>query len=187
MEAEVLTRQAGFFISALTTLSLAILSIEFILDYKLSFFPFSFIIVLYLAGLYLRNQFWRKAWKKDRKTLFRYSYVIIWILGIALLLIFLYFGSNQIVIYPLSHYALNFYLLLIALLWTVYSALELYMLDNISSLVKYRNANYLSIAAILLIDLSFLLMNHFVYILPISLLLLSISTLISGIRLKTIY
>ncbi len=187
MEAEVLTRQAGFFLSSLTTISLAVLSIEFILDYKLSFFPFSFIIVLYLAGLYLRNRFWRKAWKKDRKTLFRYSYVIIWIIGIALLLIFLYFGNNQIVIYPLSHYALNFYLLLIALLWTVYSALELYMVDSISSLAKYKNANYLAIAAILLVDISFFVMNRFVYILPISLILLSVSTLVSGIRVEKIY
>ena len=104
MEAEVLTRQAGFFLSSLTTISLAVLSIEFILDYKLSFFPFSFIIVLYLAGLYLRNRFWRKAWKNDRKILFRYAYIIIWILGIVLLLIFFYFGNSQIIIYTLSHY-----------------------------------------------------------------------------------
>ena len=187
MEAEVLTRQAGFFISSLTAISLAILSIEFILDYKLSFFPFSFIIVLYLAGLYLRNRFWRKAWKKDRKALFRYSYAIVWILGLALLFTFLYFGNSQIVVYPLGHYALNFYLLVIAFIWTVYSALELYMVYGISSLAKYKNANYLSISAIVLVDLSFLLMNHFVYILPISLLLLSISTLVSSIRLKTIY
>ncbi|MCL4362582.1 MAG: hypothetical protein OH338_00345 [Candidatus Parvarchaeota archaeon] len=187
MEAEVLTRQAGFFLSSLTTISLAVLSIEFILDYKLSFFPFSFIIVLYLAGLYLRNRFWRKAWKKDRKTLFRYSYVIIWIIGIALLLIFLYFGNSQITVFPLGHYALNPYLLLIALLWTVYSVFEIYMVNSISSLAKYKNANYLAIAAIVLVDLSFLLMNHFVYILPISLFLLSLSTFVSSIRVAKIY
>ena len=60
-------------------------------------------------------------------------------------------------------------------------------MKNPACLVKYRNANYLSIAAILLIDLSFLLMNHFVYILPISLLLLSVSTFVSGIRVAKIY
>lgn len=187
MEAEVITRQAGFFISALTTLSLAVLAIEFILNYRLSFFPFSFIIVLYLAGLYLRNRFWRKAWKNDRKILFRYSYIIIWILGIALLLTFLYFGDSQITVFPLSHYAVNLYLLLIALLWTVYSVFELYMVNSISSLAKYKNANYLAIAAIVLVDLSFFLMNHFVYILPISLLLLSMSTFISGVRVEKVY
>ena len=187
MEAEVLTRQAGFFISALTTISLALLSIEFISDYKLSFFPFSFIIVLYLAGLYIRNNFWRKAWKNDKKTLFRYSNIIIWVLGIALIAVFIYFGNSQIIVYPLSHYAFNVYLLLIAFIWTGYSALELYMVNGISSLTKYKNANYLAIAAIILVDLSFLVMNRFVYLLPISLVLLSASTIVSGIRVEKIY
>ena len=187
METEVLTRQSGFFISAITTVSLAALSIEFISNYKLSFFPFSFIIVLYLAGLYLRNSFWRKAWKKDRNMLFRYSAVIIWILGIALLSVFIYFGSIQEIVYKLGSYAFNPYLLVMAAIWTAYSALELYMINGISSLSKYKNANYLAMAAIVLVDLSFLTINHFVYILPISLLLLSVSTLVSSIRLKTIY
>ncbi|MGC8533689.1 MAG: hypothetical protein ACP5MV_03640 [Candidatus Parvarchaeum sp.] len=187
MEAEVLTRQAGFFISALTTISLAVLSIDFISDYRLSFFPFSFIIVLYLAGLYLRNGFWRRAWKNDSKKLFRYSHIIIWIFGIALLFVLLYFGNSQIVIYPLSYYALNFYLVLAALIWTVYSALELYMIHNISSLTNYKNADYLALAAIITVDISFLIMNRFVYILPISFLLLSVSTFVSGIRVESIY
>ena len=187
MEAEDLIRQSGFFISALTTICLAFLSIEFISNYELSFFPFSFIIILYITGLYLRNRFWRKAWKGDRKTLFRYSNIIIWILGIALIAVFLYFGNSQIAVYPLSHYAFNPYLLLIALIWTGYSAFEIYMVNEISALTEYKNANYLAIASIILVDLSFLVMNHFVYILPISLLLLSISTIISGIRLKEIY
>ena len=187
MEAEVLARQSGFFISALTTLSLAVISMEFISDYRLSFFPFSFIIVLYLAGLYLRNRFWGRAWKKDRKVLFRYSNIIIWILGMALIAVFVYFGNGQNIVYPLSHYALDPYFLLIALIWTVYSILELYMVNSISSLTKYKNANYLTIAAILLINLSFLVMGHFVYLLPISFVLLSISTVISGIRLKEVY
>jgi len=187
MEAEVLIRQSGFFISAVTTVSLALLSIEFISNYRLSFFPFSFIIILYIAGLYLRNRFWRKAWKGDRKLLFRYSSIIIWILGVALIAIFTYFGNSQIVIYPLNHYAFNPYLILIALIWTAYSALELYMVNDISSLEKYKNANYLTMAAIALVDISFLLINRFIYILPISLLLLSFSSLVSGIRLKEIY
>ena len=187
MEAEVLIRQSGFFISALTTLSLAIFSIEFILNYELSFFIFSFIIILYLASLYLRNRFWRKVWKRDRKALFRYSNIIIWILGIALLAVFIYFGNSQNIVYHLSHYALNSYLIIMAAIWTVYSALELYMVNQISSFTRYKNANYLTITAIVLVDLSFLLMNHFVYILPIALLLLSVSTVFSGIRLKEIY
>jgi hypothetical protein len=187
MEAEVLFRQSGFFISAITTISLAILSIEFISDYRLSFFPFSFIIVLYLTGLFLRNRSWRKTWKNDRKMLFRYSYIIIWILGIAFLSIFLYFGNSQIVIYPLSHYALNFYLILIALIWTVYSAFELYMIDSISSLTKYKKANYLTVAAIILVDVSFFVIRYFVYMLPASLIILSLSTVISGLRLSKIY
>jgi hypothetical protein len=74
-----------------------------------------------------------------------------------------------------------------AAIWTVYSALELYMVNQISSVTRYKNANYLTITAIVLVDLSFLLMNHFVYILPIALLLLSVSTVFSGIRLKEIY
>jgi len=187
MEAEVLIRQSGFFISAITTISLALLSIEFISDYRLSFFPFSFIIILYLAGLYLRNRFWRKAWKGDRKTLFRYSYIIIWIFGIALIALFLYFGNSQTVVYPLSHYAFNLYLLLIALIWTVYSAFEIYMINQISALTRYKNANYIAVTSIILVDLSFLIMNRFVYILPVSLLLLSVSNVIAGIRLKEVY
>ena len=187
MEAEVLIRQSGFFISAVTTISLALLSIEFISNYRLSFFPFSFIIILYIAGLYLRNRSWRKAWKGDRKLLFRYSNVIIWILGIALVAIFIYFGNSQIVIYPLSHYAFNPYLILIALIWTAYSALEIYMVNEISALARYKNANYLAAAAIVLIDLSVLVMNRFVYLLPISLVLLSASTIVSGIRVEKIY
>ncbi len=187
MEAEVLIRQSGFFISAITTISLALLSIEFISDYRLSFFPFSFIIILYLAGLYLRNRFWRKAWKGDRKTLFRYSYIIIWIFGIALIALFLYFGNSQTVVYPLSHYAFNLYLLLIALIWTVYSFFEIYMINQISALARYKNANYIAVTSIILVDLSFLIMNRFVYILPVSLLLLSVSNVIAGIRLKEVY
>ena len=187
MEAEVLARQSGFFVSAVTTLSLAVLSIEFILNYKLSLFPFSFIIVLFLVSMFLRNVFWKKAWKKDKKALFKYSNVIIWALGIALLLVFIYFGSMQTVTYKLEGYALNPYLLVIAAIWTIYSALELYMVDSISSMTKYGKANYLAIAAIVLVDLSFLVMNRFVYILPISLILLSVSTLVSGIRLEEIY
>ena len=187
MEAEVLIRQSGFFISALTTISLALLSIEFISNYKLSFFPFSFIIILYIAALYLRNRFWRKAWKGDSKTVFRYSNIIVWSLGIAAIALFVYFGNSQIIVYPLSHYAFNVYLLLIAFIWTVYSAFEIYMVNEISSLTKYKNANYLAVSAIFLVDISFIVMNHFVYILPISLLLLSVSSLVSGVRLKEIY
>ena len=187
MEAKVLIRQSGFFISAITTIALALLSIEFIFNYKLSFFPFSFIMILYLAGLYLRNRFWRKAWKGDSKILFRYSNMIIWVLGIALIAIFLYFGNGQTVIYPLSHYAFNPYLIIIALIWTVYSVFEIYMINQISALTKYRNANYLTLISIVLVDLSFMVTNYFVYILPISLFLLSVSTVISAIRLREIY
>ena len=61
------------------------------------------------------------------------------------------------------------------------------MVNQISSFTRYKNANYLTITAIVLVDLSFLLMNHFVYMLPIALLLLSVSTVFSGIRLKEIY
>lgn len=61
------------------------------------------------------------------------------------------------------------------------------MINQISALTKYRNANYLTLISIVLVDLSFMVTNYFVYILPISLFLLSVSTVISAIRLREIY
>lgn len=187
MEAKILIRQSGFFISAVATLSMAALSAEFIADYKLSFFPFSFILIFYAAGIFLRGTFWKKAWKREKNAMLRQSYAVISLFGTAAAALFLYFGSGQITVFPLAHYAADPYLLAVASLWSVYSLYELYMVNRISALDGYKNANYLSAAAIILVDFSLVMTGVFAYLLPASLVLLSASTAVSGIRLGRVY
>ena len=180
MEANRLISASGFFISAITTLSLAVLAVEYIRSDLISFFPFSFILVLYLFGLYLRSREFRRIGRYGQFFLTKISFLTTSSLGITAAMIFLYFGAVQTVTYPLDHYSFNVFFIAIAAVWAVYSLIELYVIDKVSA--ENRNMSYFTVACIITAVSSVFLLGYFDLLLPIALVLLSISTFLSGMR-----
>lgn len=181
MENNRLVNSTGFFVSSATTLAISAMLIEYILFPLMSFFEFSFIAVLFIASLYLRSRLLHLVGKNSSDLLSRIAYITTSALGIVMLLVFVYFGlQEQNVTFSLSHYSFNPYLMTIAAIWAVYSFIEIFVVNGMSK--KYSNFRYLTYFSIILVALSVSLIGYVQLLLPIALILLSISTFISGLR-----
>ncbi|EFD93131.1 MAG: hypothetical protein BJBARM5_0142 [Candidatus Parvarchaeum acidophilus ARMAN-5] len=181
METERLTNASGFFISSITTLSLAVMLLSYIRSQLISLFEFSFIIIIFLASLYLRYREFHKVWNIESKSFARITSVTTLILGVLLLAVFLYFGvKTQDVTFPLSHYSLNPYFIVMGVIWLVYSIIEISTVNKLSD--KYSNFRYLAYFSSVLTLVALITVGYVELLLPIALLLVTVSTFISGIR-----
>ncbi len=181
METERLTNASGFFISSITTLSLAVMLLSYIRSQLISLFEFSFIIIIFLASLYLRYREFHKVWNIESKSFARITSVTTLILGVLLLAVFLYFGvKTQDVTFPLSHYSLNPYFIVMGVIWLVYSIIEISAVNKLSD--KYSNFRYLAYFSSVLTLVALITVGYVELLLPIALLLVTVSTFISGIR-----
>ncbi|EFD92221.1 MAG: hypothetical protein BJBARM5_1085 [Candidatus Parvarchaeum acidophilus ARMAN-5] len=181
METERLTNASGFFISSITTLSLAVMLLSYIRSQLISLFEFSFIIIIFLASLYLRYREFHKVWNIESKSFARITSVTTLILGVLLLAVFLYFGvKTQDVTFPLSHYSLNPYFIAMGVIWLVYSIIEISAVNKLSD--KYSNFRYLAYFSSVLTLVALITVGYVELLLPIALLLVTVSTFISGIR-----
>ncbi len=179
METKKLLNSSGFFISAITAISLSYMLFSYLHSDLISLFPFSFILVLYTAGIYLRSRRWRNTERRETYPIFRYSYILIPIMAAFFLIVFFYFGARQITTYALSHYSFNFYILLMAAIWTVYSSIEIVMSKKEIPLGKFL---YVYIFSVVFTDLSILLIGYQPVLLPISLLVIAVSSFSLGAK-----
>ena len=181
METDRLINSSGFFISSLTTVSLAVMLFEYIISPLISLFNFSFIIILFLLSVYLRSRFFHKIAYISEKPLSKITYITTFIMGLLSLFVFIYFGLQTLnVTFQLNHYSFNPYLMAISLIWAAYSSIEILTVNTVSD--KYQKSLYLSYFSVIIVVLSVFIIGYIDVILPIALLVLSISTAISGIR-----
>ncbi len=181
MELVKLVRAAGFFISSIVTISLAIMLLDIIKSTLISLSGFAFVIPLFAGSIILRSRVWKKLYDVSRKLLYFVTAVLVLILGFAVLIWFLFWASSQTVLYPLSDYAGMSTLIGISLLWAVYSLAEFISVYGLFH-NKIYNLSKILLAPIILVEASLIfLIGDFSYALPISLFVLAASTAIIGL------
>ncbi len=178
MEANRLIRASGFFVSAFTEASIAAVLFEIAYSQLVSLAGFSFIIALFVLSLALRAQTWKRLGVRSVSFIRRITWLLVLILGLALLVEFLVFAYSQTVLLPLQDYAGNPSLVLMAALWTVYSLLEVYFRRSAGNWRGYPIA--LSIASVVILDVSVFALSLSAYVLPAAMLVLAASSVVTG-------
>lgn len=178
METNRFINAAGFFVSSITALALALLVIDYIRNYLISLFPFSFIVIIYFLSIYLRSRMYRHLEKPI--GFLKMSWIVIPILGVINVFLFIYFGSHNITTYPLNNYGFNPYLITIAILWSVYSFIELVNVKRLSN--RFAYSHYITISAVILVLISTIFLGAITFLLPIAFIIVSISSFFLGIK-----
>ncbi len=184
MELIRLVRGSGFFLSSVVTASIGVMLLEIIKSTNVSLFWMVLVVPVFFGSLVLRSRVWLSLYRGsgNKFLLALFTALVIIPAGTAVFILFAVYASSQTILLNVSEYAGVGTLIVMGVLWSAYSLMELACSYNLFKGVF--SLSKLIIIAIVLVDLSLaFLMRVFVYALPIGMFLLSASTLITGIGL----
>lgn len=181
MEQIKLENSLGFFASCAAALGVAGMLFELSVSTLISLYQFSFIIVVFAAAIGLRALTWRRIYADKKSLHYLFLFMLVPVLGAALLILFFLFGQQQLILYPPSHYAGQTLLIYMAAIWSVYSLLEFWGLLGVFT-GKLRKIITVQPVAIIFMDISIVWLGGLSdYILPLAFLLLAAATATIGI------
>ncbi len=186
METSRVLDSLGFFLSVLVTLSLAVLSIDLLQLNAAQLPTFVLILPVFTGSIILRTLTWKKVYSASHKTLHLFTAIFVLVFGLSLLVGFIYYASSQLALASLENYSglasiSTLPIIILSLLWLTYSLFEfssLYSLfkNKILRLVRF------SIVPIALTESAIVFFDGYSgYLLPIGLVLLSITTFIAAL------
>ncbi len=157
----------GFLASAITAFGIAALLFTLIFAPFSSFYPFSFVVVSFIIAILGRGLAWRRVYNRVREVRYLLSFFAVLLLGIVVFVLMLYLASMQLNVLPLGNYIDDPLLVLVLLIWTMYSLSESISTAQTFNGTAFSFTKY-SIVTVLLIDASFIyLINYSSIIVPL--------------------